>query len=831
MAEGKILVVDDDHQFLKLVTTIFIKNGFQVETAEDGFTGIAKVAETNPDLILLDVMMPGMNGWDAYASMKESGTPIIFLTAKTDNDSVAHGLGLGAEDYMLKPIAPKAMIDRVRHTLTQLEQAQTNEQAQVQIPALPRFATRLPLFSPGIYAVAKRLLDIVAGIVGSVITILISIPLAIWITRDSPGPIFFQQVRVGKNGAPVPVLKFRTMQQGTPSYGQNGRFSMENYITRAGKFLRRTSLDEFPQFFSVLKGDMSLVGPRPELPNVTARYTPDQKRRRLSVRPGVTGWWQINGKKQPMAAYVQLDLDYVAHRSFRFDLYITFMTVWQIISPLIHNPRATIKARAGTARWTARTIVASIPILSRAGVIVQRQLLRIKRSRELQESAIAHLAGTTQPHRNRPYRAAPATAKTRIGMVVHNYYLRDARVRRYAEALASEDYEVHVYCLKDKNEAAQDEQYNGVNIHRMSLTRKRGHLVKYLIEYGWSFILFFLRITLDHLKSPFSVFHVHNMPDFLVFVALVPRLTGAFVILDLHDPMPELYLSKAKKQKPDLVYKVLCVAERISTRFANVVITATEMFKETFVARGVPAEKILVIVNAADPKIFDPALRKRMSNGNGNHHTPNNGHNGHNGHEKESFRLLYIGTVAERYGLDVVVRGLSLLKDEIPNVHLDILCKIYGEGTGLDELMELVGELGLDRYVTVHEPVPLEQVPMHMLKADAAVYTPRTDPHMDTALSLKIPEFTAMGVPIIATRLSVLEHYFGSAGILFFPEGDVEAFAAQVARLYHGEINVSELVGNAARFLVDYSWECEKQRYMKTITGVVNRAHVLVPEI
>jgi lipopolysaccharide/colanic/teichoic acid biosynthesis glycosyltransferase len=161
--------------------------------------------------------------------------------------------------------------------------------------------------------------------------------LALGIRLDSPGPVLFIRPRVGRRGREFPMFKFRTMcadaEQLLPALAhlnrggeQLIRIRNDPRVTRFGSLLRRTSLDELPQLINVLKGDMSLVGPRPQSPKEVARYSPEQ-RRRLEVRPGITGLWQITARDDPsFDQWVKLDLEYIDHWSLRLDLKILAKT-------------------------------------------------------------------------------------------------------------------------------------------------------------------------------------------------------------------------------------------------------------------------------------------------------------------------------------------------------------------------------------------------------------------------------------------------------------------------------------------------------------------------
>jgi lipopolysaccharide/colanic/teichoic acid biosynthesis glycosyltransferase len=148
------------------------------------------------------------------------------------------------------------------------------------------------------------------------------------IRLESKGSAIYRQRRVGKGGRPFDVLKLRTMVTGAEHMGAGLAVSEgDTRITRVGRLLRRTSLDEVPNLINVLKGDMSIVGPRPTVPIQVDRYT-ERQRGRLSVKPGITGWAQVNGRTElPWDERIELDLWYIEHRSWRMDLRILWRTI------------------------------------------------------------------------------------------------------------------------------------------------------------------------------------------------------------------------------------------------------------------------------------------------------------------------------------------------------------------------------------------------------------------------------------------------------------------------------------------------------------------------
>lgn len=187
----------------------------------------------------------------------------------------------------------------------------------------------------------KRLMDIILSLIGIIILSPIFLILTIWIKLDSKGPAIFKQVRVGKNGKNFTIYKFRTMVVSAeskkeleidPSNMENFVFQSksDNRVTKAGAFLRKTSLDEIPQLFNVLFGHMSLIGPRPEIPDVV-KYYPENYYQRLLVLPGITGLAQVNGRGEiELGKTIYYDLTYIKNFSLWLDIKILFKTIVKV---------------------------------------------------------------------------------------------------------------------------------------------------------------------------------------------------------------------------------------------------------------------------------------------------------------------------------------------------------------------------------------------------------------------------------------------------------------------------------------------------------------------
>ena len=186
------------------------------------------------------------------------------------------------------------------------------------------------------YITLKRILDFILSLTGLIVLSPVFLILMICIKLDSPGPVFFTQKRMGLHKKHFQILKFRTMRIDTPKNCPTHMLqNPAQYITHTGRFLRKTSLDELPQILNILKGEMSVIGPRPALWNQYDLTEERDKYRANDILPGLTGWAQINGRDElPIEKKAKLDGDYVRRMSLTFDIQIFFQT---IASVLLHK--------------------------------------------------------------------------------------------------------------------------------------------------------------------------------------------------------------------------------------------------------------------------------------------------------------------------------------------------------------------------------------------------------------------------------------------------------------------------------------------------------------
>jgi glycosyltransferase involved in cell wall biosynthesis len=371
----------------------------------------------------------------------------------------------------------------------------------------------------------------------------------------------------------------------------------------------------------------------------------------------------------------------------------------------------------------------------------------------------------------------------RLLAIAYTYYVSDPRVMREAEAATRHGMEVEVLCLRRPGEPSK-EVIEGVTIRRLPIQRYRGsNAVFYISSYLLFFLVAFFYTLFLYSKRRYQIIHVHTMPDFLIFAALVPRLLGARVILDMHDFMPETFGTKFGKG--GFLWQMVVSIEKLSTSFADHIITVHEPYVELIKTRGIPQEKITAILNLPDHRIFYPRPFKYS----------------------EQFTVVYFGTIAERHGIDLFLRALALLKEN----QLPIQFLLIGEGDGLPKVKQVAEELRLgESFKLIDHFVNVWELPSYIEKCHLGVIPYRSDPATHYMLPVKLLEYVSMELPVVASRLETISVYFTDDMICFVPPEDIQAMADAIQSLYASEQSRRSLVKNARRFTQQYNWQKER---------------------
>lgn len=386
----------------------------------------------------------------------------------------------------------------------------------------------------------------------------------------------------------------------------------------------------------------------------------------------------------------------------------------------------------------------------------------------------------------------------RVCMVAFTHYTSDSRVRREAEALAQRGDTVDVISLEEEG-LSSGSSVNGVTVLSIRTGRYRGGSSRrYMLKYLSFFFRAAYMLTRRHFIRRYDVVQVHTMPDFMVFTAILPRLFGAKVLLDVHDLMPELYMSKSGVSSKHPIIRLITWIECMSVRFADRAIAVHEPHRQALLRHGCP-NKFDVVINLPDLNVFgEPRLKPRLPDG--------------------KFRLMYHGTIAPRHGLAVAIEAVGLARESIPGLEL---C-IYGDGDDRARLVALVEAADLGNTVKFSDGmVPLKELPARIRETDLGIVPLLDDVFTRYMLPVKLLEYVGLGVPVLASRTDTIIHYCSEDMVALCEPGNAKVLAARIVELYSHPEQLVALVDNAAEFRERMTWEQEKSKYYAIVDRLV----------
>ncbi len=395
----------------------------------------------------------------------------------------------------------------------------------------------------------------------------------------------------------------------------------------------------------------------------------------------------------------------------------------------------------------------------------------------------------------------------RVAMVAYTHYQTDPRCRREATLAASHGWDVHFYALS-LDGRARSSSIEGITLHELPMPRYRGASAPaYILSYLRFLFMASKAVQSDHWRERFDVVHINTMPDFMVAVGLLPRIFGARIILDVHDVMPEIYMTKFRVGEKHWKIRLIKFIEVMSARMAHSVLTAEHPKGELLARHGVPEKKIQVLLNLPDDQLFipqfrltDPALQAGLDD-------PN-----------QEFRLIYHGTIAHRLGLDHAVRALGILRDEWPGARL----QLFGDGDQVSELEQLRQDLGLENRVWLSDGFkPIEEVIPFIKEAHLAVIPTRHEISTDYMLPTKLLEYLAFGIPAVFTPTKTVRHYFGNDHPLFIQEPTPENTATKILWVRDNYAEAKKLTAELQEsWFSRYHWPTHKLEYIKLLQSL-----------
>lgn len=423
---------------------------------------------------------------------------------------------------------------------------------------------------------------------------------------------------------------------------------------------------------------------------------------------------------------------------------------------------------------------------------------------------------------------APNLVGRRAAVLLYSYYPADPRPRRAAEALVECGMEVDLICLRQAESETRWAEEKGVQILRLPWRKSRDSKLGYIRQYGRFLASCFGLLTLRSFKQRYDLVHVHNMPDVLVFAAIVPKLLGARIVLDLHDPMPELMMSIYSVPEAHRAVAWLKAFERWSIRFADLVFTPNIAFRKLFISRGAPEAKIKIVMNSPQEEIFDsaafgrgdqstsglPPTRVSAAVGqNGSRHVQST--------QTRTFYLMYHGSLVHRHGLDIAVRALAEVRQTVAFVQLDI----FGYRTDyLDSVLNLANELGLDDVVTYHGAKPQTEIARNILQCDLGIIPNRYSPFTDLNFPTRIFEYLAMNRPVIAPSTQGIRDYFPEDALIYFNPDLVDSLAESIRWVWENPREVRDIVKRGRSIYGRHLWKDEKANLREAVAALVSAA-------
>ena len=393
-------------------------------------------------------------------------------------------------------------------------------------------------------------------------------------------------------------------------------------------------------------------------------------------------------------------------------------------------------------------------------------------------------------------------ARRAVAIVRHSFYPFELNVKREAEALRGAGFDVHVICLRGPGETARA-TIEGVEVYRLPVGHRRGQILRYLWEYNAFFVLASSKLARLHRRHRFVAVQVNTMPDYLVFAALYPKMTGAKVVVHLHEPIPELFETMFPRRwytRP-FVWAAIRV-EQASIRFADRALTVTDQMRDNYVRRGADASKFTVVVNVPDDRHF---ARERHE-----HLRPRVESVKTDESARGVFRVLTHGAIEERYGFDTIVRAIAHARERVPGIQF----RFMGAGEYLDEVLRLARELGVADRVHHLGFVPFEQMIEEILLADVCVVAVKRNPYSVLVHTNKMYEYMALGRPVLASRLDSVAAYAPADAILYFEPGDSRDLAEKLTWALTHPDEMAQRVRAANSKYDALRWEREKQGYL-----------------
>jgi glycosyltransferase involved in cell wall biosynthesis len=375
-------------------------------------------------------------------------------------------------------------------------------------------------------------------------------------------------------------------------------------------------------------------------------------------------------------------------------------------------------------------------------------------------------------------------------MIVQHPYPNDVRVRKEAKALLARGYKVSVIAICDIHEPKHD-IVEGVRVYRIALPKQRAGALRYLFEYVAFFLYAFFKLNVLDMQERFDVVQVNTLPDFLVFAAVIQKLKGRRIVLDMHEIMPEFFMSKFGVMAGHPIVRLLRVLERISLKFADDVITVNEPIKRIFQRRSIPNKPIVVVMNTVSSSTIKKSLK----------------------YPHKGFNCVYHGTVTDIYGLNTAIEGFATARRK----YRDIVFHIFGDGPSLPDLKQLAQELDVERSVVFHGQVSHDRMIDALADMDLGILAIRKDVFLNLSFSNKLAEYIYLKIPVISSDLDTVKYYFDDDSLLFFQAGNAKDLSDKIEFAYLNRDKIQTKAEKAYKTSRAFDWDTMAKRYIEVI--------------
>jgi glycosyltransferase involved in cell wall biosynthesis len=400
----------------------------------------------------------------------------------------------------------------------------------------------------------------------------------------------------------------------------------------------------------------------------------------------------------------------------------------------------------------------------------------------------------------------------RAAVIVFAYYPSDVRVMRSAVAMQKEGMAVDLFCLQQFPTEPSCETIDGVEVFRFRLKKRRGGKAAYAFQYLVFILASFVWLSRHGIRRWYDIVHVHNMPDFLAFSAVLAKALGSRVVLDLHDPSPEVFRTVYDLPANSGLIRLLLLLEKWSIAFADKVLTPNVAFWKLFSGRSASPGKVEIVMNTPLEDVFPftepgflPSSPERVD---------------------KKFVVMYHGTLVERHGLHTAIEAVAQLRERIPGLYFHI----YGEETAYmrEKINPLISALSLNDRVIYFGEQSQASIASAIRDCSLGVVPNLRTVFTEINFPTRIFEYLALGKPVIVPETQGIKDYFDSSDMLFFTGGDMLSLRSQMEWVFDHPSEVQDIVREGQKVYQRHLWSRERERLLALFAGLISKPHAVV---